>query len=217
MGEYCLCHIHVHSAARIISIKSMILGVLKFAWLLFQLLYLSERKEGVEHRTIVKAYHYLLRYYENVHVTSIELFVAVILVVVSLLLFYGNRQHRPGFYYPFIIYAFLEALQAIGNSAMFILSTVNVATGGVVHDDPPKEEEKQKFMIYCIVITTVVIILYVIRTYIFLIVIIQAQRFLIATQKHDPDFSRLSAPNTLALKPIVPDSSKALTASTPPA
>jgi hypothetical protein len=64
---------------------------------------------------------------------------------------------------------FLEALQAIGNSAMFILSTVNVATGGVVHDDPPKEEEKQKFMIYCIVITTVVIILYVIRTYIFLV------------------------------------------------
>lgn len=43
--------------------------------------------------------------YEHDYVTTSELIICVLLSGISLLLFYGNRQHRPGFYVPFLIYS----------------------------------------------------------------------------------------------------------------
>ncbi|KAI6189417.1 hypothetical protein M3Y97_00005900 [Aphelenchoides bicaudatus] len=191
-ATHCLCSMHVHSAARLIAIKSMMLAVFKFCFLLFQLLYL-DNKERDQHGPLARAYNYLMRLYEKDHVTTVELVICVILAAVSLLLFYGNRQHKAKFYVPFILYSSFEAIQAIANLAFFIYSTYTAGYGELEESLQPIR--KQLFT-YCIVLTVIFAILYTLRTYIFLIVIAQAFVFLTKADGN-VNMSRLSVPTNL--------------------
>jgi hypothetical protein len=132
---------------------------------------------------VVESYNYLMKAYEKEFITTIELSLCVFLAVASMLLFYGNRQHRSRFYYPYIIYALIEAIQAICNVGMFVWGIYGIARGNSL--DSPLSENRSQTLAYCIAITATFICLYSIRTYLFLIVIVQALFYLLKAKRHN--------------------------------
>ncbi|KAI6213018.1 hypothetical protein M3Y94_00099100 [Aphelenchoides besseyi] len=181
VATHCFCGIHLHTASRIISIKSMMYSVYKFCFLLFQLLYFKstpEQDEKVKRALVIRTYEWLLGFYdEGLALTFVELTCCVILSIVAVLLFYGNRQHRSGYYWPFILFAIVELCQAIFNLGYFTWRTVELVKGDGA--DKFAEEERTSAITTCIVLIVLAIIFYTVRTYIFLVLVWQARVYLV--------------------------------------
>lgn len=109
----------------------------------------------------------------------------------------------------------LEAIQAICNVTMFIMATYKFTHGDA--PNPVLNSSRSETTAYCVGITILFIFLYSLRTYIFLIVIVQALIFLLKAQKHT-DCSRLSVPMNLgqgAENKMLPESKTSIQMSSP--
>ncbi|KAI6238800.1 hypothetical protein M3Y99_00636500 [Aphelenchoides fujianensis] len=178
----CACGVHLHTAARIIAIKSMMYSVFKFCFVLFQLLYLKQEnvqaESQPEHTLFLRSYAWLIGFYESVNFMIFEEVVCVALCIAGLCLFYGNRQHKPIYYWPFHIFSSFELCQAIFNLAYYTTRTVKVWNGEAVDAKEFEPAEQTKAFVSCVVIIAVAAVLYSLRTYVFLVVPWQARIYL---------------------------------------
>jgi hypothetical protein len=102
-SEYCLCHVHVNTAAKLIAVHSIILAVISAAAIIVQIC-LFEKWEEVRYNAWFAAFRNLNYYFHHYWILGVQLGLACILLILSILLLYGRHIRNRYLYFPFILF-----------------------------------------------------------------------------------------------------------------